>query len=107
MVLTLATYLVEALMFTGRLSLVMLVLWTSFLYHHYRHPISQGLVALIGTKLVIVVVLLGYARDIEVGSAAAYVGSASALVEDPTLLSDLFLRGMDMLPHMVLALDLP
>lgn len=104
--LALATYFVEALMSTSRLSLVMLVLWTSFLYHRYRHPISLGLVALIGIPLVIVVVLLGYARDIEVGSIAAYVGAASALVEDPTLVSNLFLGRMDMLPQMVLALDL-
>lgn len=105
-VLALAAYLVEALMSTNRLSLVMVVLWTTFLYHRYRSPISLGFVALIGMPLVLVVVLLGYARNIEVGSAAAYVEAVSALTEEPTLISDLFLGRMDMLPQVVIALDL-
>lgn len=106
MALALAAYLIEAVLSTSRLSLVMVVLWTAFLYHRYRHPISLGRVALIGVPLVLVVVLFGYARNIEVGSAAAYVEAASALAEEPTLVSDLFLQRMDMLPEVVIALDL-
>jgi oligosaccharide repeat unit polymerase len=102
----LAAYLVEALISTSRLSLVMVVLWTAFLYHRYRYPISLGHVALIGVPLVLVIALFGYARNIEVGSAAAYIEAASALAEMPTLVSDLFLHRMDMLPEMVIALDL-
>ncbi|MFG6456928.1 O-antigen polymerase [Roseateles sp. BYS96W] len=106
MALALAAYLVEAVLSTSRLSLVMVVLWTAFLYHRYRHPISLGRVALIGVPLVLVVVMFGYARNIEVGSAAAYVEAASALAQEPTLVSDLFLQRLDMLPEMVIALDL-
>lgn len=105
-VLALGAYLLEALMTTNRLSLVMVVLWATFLYHRYRRPISLSVVALIGIPLVFVIVLLGYARNIEVGSAAAYFEAAFALAEEPTLISDLFLGRMDMLPQVVIALDL-
>lgn len=104
--LALAAYLVEAVLSTSRLSLVMVVIWSTFLYHRYRQPISLGRVGLIGLPLVLVVVLFGYARNIEVGSAAAYVEAAAALMDEPTLVSDLFLQRMDMLPEMVMALDL-
>lgn len=104
--LALALYLVEAVLSTSRLALIMVVMWSAFLYHRYRHPISLMRVTLIGLPLVLVVVLFGYARNIEVGSAAAYVQAATALADEPALVSDLFMQRMDMLPEMVTALDL-
>lgn len=104
--LALALYLAEAVLSTSRLSLVLVVMWSAFLYHRYRHPISLWRVALIGSPLVLVVVLFGYARNLEVGSAAAYSEAASVLIEQPTLISDLFMQRLDMLPELVTALDL-
>ncbi|MGR6775090.1 O-antigen polymerase [Sphaerotilus sulfidivorans] len=104
--LALVFYLFEALLSTSRLSLVLVVMWSSFLYHRYRHPISLWHLALIGCPLILVVVLFGYARNIEVGSVAAYAEAAVILTEQPILVSDLFLQRMDMLPEMVEALNL-
>ena len=104
--LALALYLTDAVLSTSRLSLVLVVMWSAFLYHRYRHPISLWRVALIGSPLVLVVVLFGYARNLEVGSAAAYAEAASVLLEQPSLISDLFLQRMDMLPELVAGLDL-
>lgn len=104
--LALALYLAEAVLSTSRLSLVLVVMWSAFLYHRYHSPISLWRVALIGSPLVLVVVLFGYARNLEVGSAAAYMEAAGVLIEQPGLISDLFLQRMDMLPELVTALDL-
>lgn len=104
--LALALYLTEAVLSTSRLSLVLVVMWSAFLYHRYRRPISLWRVALIGSPLVLVVVLFGYARNLEVGSAAAYSEAAEVLIDQPSLISDLFLQRMDMLPELVAALDL-
>lgn len=104
--LALTLYLAEAVLSTSRLSLVLVVMWSAFLYHRYRHPISLWRVALIGSPLVLVVVLFGYARNLEVGSAAAYYEAAGVLIKQPSLISDLFLQRMDMLPHLAEALDL-
>lgn len=99
-------FLIEAVIATNRLSLVMATLWTAFLYHRYRKPIRLGTVTLIGLPLVFIVVLLGYARNIEVGSLDAYAEAFSFLMENPVLLSDLFMSRMDMLPEMVEAFAL-
>lgn len=101
-----AFYLAEAFLSTSRLSLVLIVMWSAFLYHRYRHPISLGRVALIGVPLALVTVLFGYARNLEVGSVDAYSQAAEVLLADPTLISDLFMQRLDMLPELVTALDL-
>lgn len=99
-------YLSEAVLSTSRLAIVMLVLWSTFLYHRYRKPIPIFRFALISAPLVLVVVLFGYARNIEVGSVGAYAEAIQALSEQPTLITDLFMARMDLLPEMVLGLDL-
>jgi len=104
--LALALYLLEAVLSTSRLALIMVVMWSAFLYHRYRHPISLMRVALISLPLVLVLVLFGYARNIEVGSVSAYAEAAAALAAEPMLISDLFMQRMDMLPELVAALDL-
>lgn len=102
----LALYLGEAVLSTSRLAIVMLVLWITFLYHRYRRPIPIFRFALISAPLVLVVVLFGYARNIEVGSAGAYAEAIQVLTEQPSLITDLFMARMDLLPEMVLGLDL-
>ncbi len=102
----LALYLGEAVLSTSRLAIVMLVLTTTFLYHRYRRPIPMLRLAFISAPLVLVVVLFGYARNIEVGSAGAYAEAIQVLTDEPTLVTDLFMARMDLLPEMVLGLDL-
>jgi hypothetical protein len=104
--LAISFFLTEAVLSTNRLSLVMVVIWSAFLYHRYRSPISLWRLALMGSPLMLVVVLFGYARNIEVGSVSAYLEAAGVLIEQPNLISELFLHRMDMLPQLVDALDL-
>jgi hypothetical protein len=104
--LALILYLLEAVLTTSRLALIMIVIWYTFLYHRYRHPISMLRMTLIGLPLLVILVLFGYARNIEVGSFIAYMDAASALVDQPTLISDLFMQRMDMLPQLVDSLDI-
>jgi hypothetical protein len=104
--LALILYLLEAMLTTNRLALIMVVMWWTFLYHRYRHPISMLRMTLIGLPLLVILVLFGYARNIEVGSFTAYLNAASALAEQPTLISDLFMQRMDMLPQFVESLDI-
>lgn len=99
-------YLVDALVSTSRLSIVLLVLLTAYLYHRYRCPLSLFRISFIGLPLILVVVLFGYARNLEVGSVDAYVQAAQVLREEPTLVSDLFMNRLDMLPEMGEALTL-
>jgi oligosaccharide repeat unit polymerase len=94
-------FLIEAVIATSRLSIVMAALWAAFLYHRYKKPIKIGTVALIGSPLVVVIALFGYARNIEVGSWDAYIEAFSVLSNNPALLSELFLSRLDMLPEMV------
>jgi oligosaccharide repeat unit polymerase len=99
-------FMVEAVMSTSRLSIVLVVLWAAFLYHRYRHPISLLRITVVSLPLVLVVVLFGYARNVEVGSSDAYFQAAQILMDEPSLISDLFMQRLDMLPEMVQALDL-
>lgn len=99
-------FLVEAIVTTNRLAIVMAVLWGVFLYHRYRKPFRLRTVALIGVPLVFIVVLFGYARNIEVGSFDAYLQAIAALSDNPVLLSDLFMGRLDMLPEMVKGIEL-
>ncbi|UUX96768.1 O-antigen polymerase [Aquabacterium sp. J223] len=99
-------YLVEAILNTSRLSIIILVLTLAFLIHRYRRPLSLKLLGVVCLPLVVVVVLFGYARNVEVGSAGAYVEAARVLVDEPALVSDLFLSRLDMLPEMEMAIDL-
>lgn len=102
----LTIFIVDAVLSTNRLSLVMAVIWSAFLYHRYRHPISLVKVALIGAPLVLVVTLFGYARNLEVGSVDAYLEAATVLINQPGLIIGLFMNRMDMLPALAIALDL-
>lgn len=101
-----ALYLAEAILSTSRLSIVMLVLWTAFLYHRHRRPIPLVRLTLISAPLILVVVLFGYARNIEVGSTKAYVEAVQLLMDEPSLITDLFMARLDLLPEMVLGLNL-
>lgn len=102
----LLVYLMEAVLATSRLSIVMLVLWAAFLYHRYRRPLSLSWLSLFGVPLVGLVVLFGYARNIEVGSLNAYLDSAQILFNEPQLITDLFMARLDMLPEIEMGLDL-
>lgn len=104
--LAMTLYLGEAILTTSRLAIVMLVLWTAFLYHRYRRPIPLLGLALVSAPLVVVVVLFGYARNIGVGSVEAFREALQLLLAEPTLITDLFMARLDLLPEMVLGLEL-
>lgn len=99
-------YLSEAILSTNRLAIVMLVLWSLVLYHRYRRAIPLMFLSLISVPLILVVVILGYARNLELGSLDAYKEAVQIIMENPALITNLFMSRLDMLPQMVAGLDL-
>lgn len=99
-------YLSEAILSTNRLAIVMLVLWSLVLYHRYRRPIRLMFLSLISVPLILVVVILGYARNLELGSLDAYKEAVQIIMENPAFITRLFMSRFDMLPQMVAGLDL-
>jgi oligosaccharide repeat unit polymerase len=102
----LTLFLIDSVLFSSRSSIVMMALWMAVLYHRYYHPISLLKVSLISAPLVVIISLFGLSRDIQIGSIDAYLEAATTLINQPSLILELFMARIDILPTLSAGLDL-
>ena len=96
----------EAVLGAGRYTLVTTILINLLLYHMYVRPLRLLYLSLLVPPLVFVISLLGYVRNIEIGSAAVYYDALNVFFDEGNLILYLFMSRLDMLPQMTQALSL-
>lgn len=93
--------------YTGsRYQIIILLFWNLYLYHRYVRPVSLFTLALLSPAVVFVIVIFGYARNIELGDLTVLLESVEYLAENSELIFMLFMERLDMLPQMASAFRL-
>ncbi|STR45485.1 O-antigen polymerase [Iodobacter fluviatilis] len=97
---------VESIYSASRLQLVMLAFIHLFMFHRFVRPVSVVTLLIVSPLLIFIISYFGYVRNIEIGGVDVYKKAFEFVINDSSIIYDLFMARLDVLPMMVESIKL-